>query len=164
LFGVSLLMGVVCMAQPVVPRLALDLGLTDVTGARVTLAGYRGDVAVVAFMVSTCTHCQAVSQELEQLYVDYGKRGLRVMGCVFDGDPRKFAERFHLLYPVGTVSRSTVEQFMGIQAGGRVGTPQLAFVDRRGRIRAQSQREGTPLLQQPDVLRTVVEALLQEPR
>jgi len=123
----------------------------------------RGEVVVMAFMVTTCTHCQAVSRELETLYAEMKGRGLRVIGCVFDegADPLAFSRKQQLSYPVMSVPRTTVEQFMGIAPGSRIGTPQLAFVDRRGMIRAQSAVAGSPLLQSPEVLRSLITALLK---
>jgi len=117
----------------------------------------------MAFMVTTCTHCQAVSRELETLYAEMKGRGLRVIGCVFDegADPLAFSRKQQLSYPVMSVPRTTVEQFMGIAPGSRIGTPQLAFVDRRGMIRAQSAVAGSPLLQSPEVLRSLITALLK---
>jgi peroxiredoxin len=146
-----------CAAAQMVPRPAPDLE---------TLGGRRGDVVVMAFMVTTCTHCQAVSRELESLYAEMKDRGLRVIGCVFDegGDPLVFSRQERLSYPVMSVPRTTVEQFMGIAPGSRIGTPQLAFVDRKGMIRAQSAAAGSPLLQSPEVLRSLITALLKGPR
>lgn len=163
--AVLLMTAASCFSQKV-PRPAPELLFNDVTGHKVELSDYRGEVVVVAFMVSGCPHCQFVSQQLEGLYQELRGRGLRVVGGMFDreGDPLVFANRFKLMYPIGSVPRSVMEQFMGYQQEHRVGTPQLAFIDRRGRIRAQSEQEGTPLLQQPDVIRSVVESLLKEPR
>jgi hypothetical protein len=42
----------------------------------------------------------------------------------------------------------------------RLGTPQVVAIDRQGQIRAQSEREGTPLLQTPDYLRALLSALV----
>lgn len=162
-YWISLIMLAIASGQTV-PRPAADLELTEAGGSHVSLAGYRGNAVVVAFMVATCKHCQAVSQELERMYVDYGQRGLRVIGAIFDGDAPQFALRFHLVYPVASVPRSTMERFMGVPQGTRVGTPQLAFIDRRGMIRAQSQREGSPMLQQPEVIRGIIEMLIKGAR
>ena len=161
----GMLLGAVGFGQAV-PRPAPDLTMNDVTGTQVTLSHYRGDVVVVAFMITTCAHCQAVSRELEQLYSEMKDRGLRVIGCMFnsEGDPLEFSLKQRLLYPVGSVPRPAVEQFLGIPGGVRVGTPQLAFIDRKGVIRAQSAIQGSPLLQTPEVLRSLVTALLKGPR
>jgi peroxiredoxin len=149
------------------PRQAPDLMMSDVvTGSAIELSHYRGNVVVVAFMVTTCTHCQAVSRELEQLYSELKDRGLRIIGCVFnsEGDPLAFSRKQRLLYPVGSIPRPIVEQFLGIPSGVRIGTPQLAFVDRKGMIRAQSAVQGSPLLQSPEVLRSLVTSLLKGSR
>jgi len=159
-----LILAAAVLGQVKVPRPAAELTMNTPAGARVTLEGYRGHVVVVAFMVTQCPHCQSVSRQLESLYQELGGRGLRVMGAIFndDGDAGDFANRFKLHYPVGRVAESAVEDFMGVPRGHRVGTPQLAFIDKRGRIRAQTEREGTPLLQQPDVMRSLIDALLKE--
>ncbi len=151
------ILSALCSSAQVVPRPAPNV---EAFGTQ------RGQVVVMAFMITTCTHCQAVSRELESLYAEMKDRGLRVIGCVFDegADPLAFSRKQQLSYPVMSVPRATVERFMGIAPGSRIGTPQLAFVDRKGMIRAQSAVQGSPLLQSPEVLRSLITALLKGPQ
>ena len=149
------------LAQVKVPRPAPELAVEDWSGRLIRLSGERGHVVLVGFISTTCVHCQAVSGTLNDLYGEFGKRGFRVVEGAFDnGDPELFATRFHLAFPVGRVDRSVVLSFLGY-GERRLGTPQLVIVDRRGMIQAQSEPQGSPLLQQPEVLRHIVERLLQ---
>jgi hypothetical protein len=43
-----------------------------------------------------------------------------------------------------------------------VGTPQVVAIDRAGVIRAQSERLGTPMLQTPEYLRGLLNALFKQ--
>lgn len=158
---VAMLSGATVLAQVKVPRPAPELAVEDWSGRLIRLSEERGHVVLVGFISTSCVHCQAVSGTLNDLYAEFGKRGFRVVEAAFDnGDPELFANRFHLAFPVGHVDRGVVMSFMG-SSDRRLGTPQLAIVDRRGLIQAQSEPQGSPLLQQPEVLRHIIERLLR---
>ena|GEM_PF-5946173 len=74
-------------------------------------------------------------------------------------DPARFAGRFGMTFPVGSASSAEAHAFLGIPAGERLGTPQVVVIDRSGMIRAQSERLGTPLLQTPEYLRSLLRAI-----
>jgi peroxiredoxin len=126
------------------------------------LTGYRGQSVLLAFISTQCVHCQKVSLVLEQLGREFSGRA-QVMEIAFDenADAAAFKRRFGLTFPVGTESSAAVHGFLGIPAGARLATPQMVAIDRAGIIRAQSEREGTPLLQTADTLRSLLIALLR---
>ena len=118
---------------------------------------------LLAFVVTTCPHCQAASKEFEKLKAEFGPRGLRVAEAAFDGngDISRYVGRLGLTFPVGRSNRIDVRKFLGIQQDVRIGTPQVVLIDREGIIRAQSAPEGSPMLQSADVLRGLIESMLR---
>ena len=153
---------VAAAAQPMLPRVAPEFRMVQPDGREIRLSSYRGNVVVLAFLSTSCSHCQAVSRVLQAMSAEF--QGLQVLGAAFDpdADVPGFVRRMGLTYPVARVDRSAVRAFMGIETETRIGTPQIAVIDRRGMIRAQSAPAGSPLLQSPDVLRSLVAALLKK--
>ena len=86
---------------------------------------------------------------------------LQVAEVAFDegGDTAAFTKRFGLTFPVGASTSDQAHDFLGITRGARLGTPQVVAIDRKGVIRAQSERLGSPILQTHDYLRGLLNAL-----
>jgi peroxiredoxin len=149
-------------AQGPVPRPAPELKIVEASGKSAMLSSYRGRVVLLAFISTQCGHCQRASLVFEQLSHEFGGR-LQVAEVAFDeaADPAAFAKRFGLKFPVGANSSDAAHAFLGVAPGARLGTPQVVAIDRTGVIRAQSERLGTPLLQTPDYLRDLVNAMLR---
>lgn len=152
-------------AQPALPRPAPEFQVREPSGRTTMLSSYRGHVVVLAFVVTACPHCQALSTELQKLAEEFGPRGFRVAEAAFDegGDVAGFVKKLSLTYPVGQCSREQMRGFLQMSWNGRIGTPQVVVIDRTGMIRAQSAPGGSPLLQQADVLRGLISSLLQAP-
>ena len=141
-----------------VPRPAPELTVT----ANTKLSDFRGRIVVLAFISDECPHCQSVSRVMEQLSREFaGKLTAAEVAFNAGADVRKFAQRFGLTFPIGTATPDAVHAFLEIPRGLRLGTPQMVIIDQKGMIRAQSERLGTPLLQTPEFLRSLVRALSQ---
>lgn len=136
------------LAQPSPPRPAPRLNL---------LSQCRGKVTIVAFIVTTCPHCQAFTRTvMEPLYES---RRICALAIAFDedGDVAKFAAKQRLTFPVFKLERKLVREFLGLGGPDRaLGTPQVVVIDKAGVIQAQSAPEGSPLLTQPAVIREIV--------
>ena len=156
--AVSLLALCSTLVGQTVPRPAPEFAVT----ASTKLSDFRGRIVVLAFISTECPHCQRVSGVIEQLSHEFAGR-LAAVEVAFNAgaDVRAFAQRFGLTFPIGKSSPDAVHDFLGIQRGLRLGTPQMVVMDRNGVIRAQSERLGTPLLQTPEFLSHLVRALFQ---
>jgi hypothetical protein len=137
------------LAQPAVPRPAPRINF---------LEDCRGRVTVMAFIVTGCSHCQAFSKTLEELS---RKKPVCAREAAFndDADITAFARNLRLTFPVLKVEHGVMNDFMGVPRGSRVGTPQIAIIDRAGLIQAQSAPEGSPFLMQPEILGAIIERL-----
>ncbi len=151
------------MAQGPVPRPAPELKIVEASGKATMLSSYRGKVVLLAFISTQCGHCQAASRVFEQLSHEFSGR-LQVAEVAAFGetaDIAAFEKRFGLTFPVGTGTSDAAHDFLGIARGTRLGTPQVVVIDRRGVIRAQSERLGSPILQTPDFLRGLLKAVVR---
>jgi peroxiredoxin len=164
-FASLLLTAAAALAQIKVPRPAPDFLLVEPSGRTAKLSSYRGQVVLLAFVLTTCPHCQAASRDFEKLQREFAPRGFRVMEVAFDegANVAAYSQRLAITFPVGRGERSQVLEFLGIPHNVRIGTPQVVLIDRAGWIRAQSAREGSPLLQSAEVLRGLIDNLLRRP-
>src|SRR3982074_933971 len=74
-------------------------------GTPIQLSQYRGKIVVLAFIHTSCTHCQQFTTILNILAKEYTPRGVQFLECAFNGDAQvampEFLERFTPPYPVG---------------------------------------------------------------
>jgi peroxiredoxin len=159
-------LGVTALAIPPVPRKSPEFAIVEASGKQTLLSSYKGKVVVFALMYTTCPHCQREAVMLTKLQNELGPRGLQVIGTTFDdSNPVKvanFVRQFNLGFPVGYSSTETVQSYLGLSVMDRYVVPQIAVIDKKGMIRAQSEALGTPNLQDETYLRGLIDSLLKE--
>jgi peroxiredoxin len=107
-----------------------------------TLAQYRGKIVALAFIQTTCPHCQQLTVELNRLATEYQPKGVQFLECAFNFDATPtmpdFLERFKPPFPVGVSNQAAVMSYLGYaMIGSRpVYVPHMVFIDRAGIIRA----------------------------
>ncbi len=131
------------------------------------LSQYRGKVVALAFMSTTCPHCQAKSKELTKLQEEFGPRGLQVIGVAVNANAdllvENFVKDFKVGFPVGFVSSEQMISFMSFDPKDRWVIPQLALIDRKGFIHYQTTATETPewdKVMETESLRAHIEELL----
>ena len=111
-------------------------------GPDLNLRQYRGKVVALAFIQTTCPHCQALTTELNLIARDYAARGVQVLECAFNPDATatmpEFLERFRPGFPVGFSNQVAVMSYLqySILDPRPVYVPHMVFLDRTGVIRA----------------------------
>jgi peroxiredoxin len=132
----------------------------------VRLSQYRGKVVALAFILTTCSHCQQFTVELNQVAREYGGRGVQVVECAFNEDAvqtmPEFLERFTPPFPVTYSAPAAVSAFLQrtIFDTQPLRVPYLVLIDRSGVIRAEFPGE-SPFFQKPGAnLREQLERLL----
>jgi peroxiredoxin len=145
-------LGAAFAAGPV-PRKAPEFVIQTTDGKQVLLSSYHGKDVVLAFMFTTCSHCQKMAQTLSALQTEYGKMGVQMLGATFDKDAAKNVAQFNKVlgvnFPCGFASDESVMHFLQQPATNPPFIPILIFIDTTGTIRAQhlltgDEKEGSP--------------------
>jgi peroxiredoxin len=150
------------------PRKAPELTIVEPSGKQTLLSSYRGKVVAVAFVSTTCSHCQAECQLLTKLQGELGPKGFQPLAVAFiEATPPQvdaFVHNFHIGFPVGYAIRQTVLDYLQVSdTNSNWKIPQLVLIDRKGMIVAQSAPEGSPDLQEENSLRKKITDLLGTP-
>ncbi len=124
----------------VTPRKADEFVIHMIDGSQKLLSSYRGKTLVIAFMYTTCTHCQHTAGVLAKVQTEYAAKGVQVLGVTIDQGAKDGTKTFIQFtganFPVGY---STPELAMKWLHGPPDGwyVPMLAFVDQTGTVRSQ---------------------------
>lgn len=153
-------------ATPPVPRKSPEFTSTDPSGKPMLLSSLRGKIVVMPFMFTTCPHCQRFAQDLTQLQKEFAPRGVVFLGTVFNDAngamAAQFVKEFNVGFPVGYATRDQVVSYLGLSVLDRWVVPQVAIIDRKGNVVAQSAATGSPELQEPGSLRNILDKLVKE--
>lgn len=154
------------LAAAEVPRKAPELAVQLVDGKQLLLSQFRGKVVLVAFVHTTCSHCQQDSQLFERLYKEYGPRGFQPIDVAFNDNAAllvpDFVKQLNLSFPVGFAVRDTVVDYLQLSYVKPYYVPQMVIIDRKGFIREQHGGEDDYFKNLEPNLRASIEALLKE--
>ena len=167
--GIGLTLALASLWAAEIPRKAPELAVQMADGQQLLLSQFRGKVVMIAFVHTTCPHCQNLSTIVERLNKEYGPRGFQPLGVAFNDNAAllvpDFVKMLALSYPVGVASRDTVLGYLQHSYAEPLYVPQMVFVDRAGEIRAQHGGINDDFLK-GDVekhLREQIESLLKDP-
>jgi thiol-disulfide isomerase/thioredoxin len=134
------LAGLSAYAQTV-PRPAGEFAIDMPGGGQTLLSQYAGKVVVLAFISTTCPHCQKTTQLLSTIQKDYGARGVQFLAAAFNPDAATlvpgFISQFRPTFPVGSAPRDRVMEYEQASMAKPNYVPVLMFIDRKRVIRAQ---------------------------
>jgi cytochrome c biogenesis protein CcmG/thiol:disulfide interchange protein DsbE len=138
---------------PIVGRPAPAFDLQTLDGGRLSLADLRGSPVVLNFWASWCIPCREEAPLLTAAAADYGARGLRVVGVVYQDSAesaRDFIGRYGQTYPglLDPDGRTAIDY-------GVFGIPETFFIDASGIVRSRQIGAVTA-----DDLRRQIEAIL----
>jgi peroxiredoxin len=154
------------VATPPVPRKSPEFTVTDVSGKPILLSSLKGKIVVMPFMFTTCPHCQREAQMLTKLQQEFAARGVVMLGTVFNDAngamAAQFVKEFNIGFQVGYATRDAVVSYLGLSVLDRWVVPQVAIIDRKGNVVAQSAATGTPELQDEAYLRNFLDKLVKE--
>src|SRR4051794_5404778 len=124
-----------------VPRPAPDLTVNLNGGKKLQLSAYKGKPVVVAFILTTCSHCQATTGLLSKLQGEFGPRGLQVVESAIEQGAEAFVPRFiqnfNPPFPVGFNDVSVAQDFAQHSPVKMMLMPLILFIDLQGNIVAQ---------------------------
>src|ERR1700691_3032583 len=153
-----------------VPRPSPDFEIGMNNGEPVRISQYKGKVLVLAFILTTCPHCQKTVGYLSAIQNEYGPRGFQVLASAIEDmaamDLPDFIKRFHPPFPVGFNTQNAAQEYLQHPVILRLYMPQLVFIDRKGIIRAQYAGDDKFISEEQEQdkhLREQIETLLNEP-
>jgi len=150
-----------------IPRPAPDYTIHLSDGGQVQTGQYTGKVVLLAFMATTCPHCQQAVKILSAIQKEYGPRGLQILGATFNDDAEKlvagFVSQFQPAFPVGYCTRESVSGYLRNQPGKRSYVPIFIFIDRQQVIREQHSGEEPFFADEDKNVRAVLDKLLKQP-
>jgi hypothetical protein len=132
------------------------------------LSRYRGKVVALTFISEVCSHCQALTLQLNPLASEFASRGVQFLQCAInDGAAdglKEFTMKFQPAFPVGWATREAMLSFIGASPMDYNATfvPRMVFLDRLGVIRGNFE-PGTEFYQNPPAsIRAELEKLLKK--
>jgi peroxiredoxin len=147
-----------------IPRKAPEFVFQMVGAPQQLLSMYKGKTIVLAFMYTTCPHCQKTSGVLTQVQKEYAAKGVQVVGAVFDQGAASravaFSTKLGLNFPVGFSDSRSVLDFLQIPVDDPYFVPILVFIDKRGMIRSQYIGDETFLSHQEVNIRAEIDKFL----
>ena len=120
---------------------AADFTLKDLEGNDVKLSDYKGKVIILDFWATWCPPCVKEIPHFNELYAEYGEKGLAVLGVSLDRGGAQTVINFMenkvpISYPVVMGDQDTGGIFQGyLPAEERGGIPFTFIIDREGIIR-----------------------------
>jgi peroxiredoxin len=155
-------------AAETIPRHAPEFAMNTADGKQILLSQYNGKTIVLAFILTTCPHCQKTVGILSKLQPEYAPRGLQVLACAIEDAAAQnlpgFIRQFNPSFPVGFALRDSVYEYLQHPSMVILHMPALVFIDRQRTIRAQYAGE-SPVFNEGDQeknLRAEIDKLLKE--
>jgi thiol-disulfide isomerase/thioredoxin len=149
-----------------IPRPAPEFVIKTSTGTAL-LSQLRGKVVLLAFIHTTCPHCQNSVGLMSQLQSEYGPRGFQALASAFNElAPQlvpEFVTRFRPTFPVGFTARETVYDYLQFASNMPFRIPIYVFIDRKGTIRAQYTGGDAFFQDENKNTRAMLDTLLKEP-
>jgi thiol-disulfide isomerase/thioredoxin len=133
----------------------------------IQLSQYHGKLVVLAFIHTTCPHCQALTGTLGPIARDYTPKNVQFVECAFNTNADQlvpqFIQQFQPAFPVGWSSDPAVRAFLQYSAMDTrmFYVPHMVFLDANGMIRSDYPGE-SPFFQNPDTnIRAELDKLLK---
>jgi cytochrome c biogenesis protein CcmG/thiol:disulfide interchange protein DsbE len=160
--------GDVTFPSPLNGKMAPAFALEDLSGKKVSLAGYRGKAVLVNFWATWCGPCKVETPWLVELRNKYAAQGFEILGVDTEADDLKpsdtagwaknkaavgkFVEQMKMPYPVLINGDSISDAY-----GGLDDLPVSFFVNRKGTVVA----EQVGLTSESEIERNIKKALAQ---
>lgn len=147
-----------------IPRLAPNLDIKLAAGKQITLNEYRGKTVVLAFILTYCSHCQAVVRGLIKDQQELGPKGLQVVAAAIEDTAATavpgFIRQFNPSFPVGYTSNAEAIRFLQHPPVMGFYMPALVFIDKAGMIRFQCEGRD-PLLNEATQEKAVRDKIIE---
>jgi peroxiredoxin len=153
------------------PRQAPEIQIQVPNGKPIQLSQYKGKPVVLAFILTTCSHCQHTTGLLVKLQNEFATKGLQVIECAVNSNADAlvpdFVKTYKTNFPVGYNFDFDfiLGPFLELPKDKSPSLPILVFIDRKGMIRAEYQG-GDDFISSPNQeqnIRAEIQKLLPRP-
>jgi glutaredoxin len=154
--------------EPQVPRKADNIGIQTAPEKYVWLNDYSGKTCILAFILTSCPHCQFTVGLLNHIRKDYPEKDVAILASAIEPmsslNIPDFQKKIGPAFPVGYNDQKYVASFLGYKPNDPLMMPQLVFVDRNGVIRIQYSGDNPALANdiQEKSLRDALEKTIRE--
>jgi thiol-disulfide isomerase/thioredoxin len=138
-------------------------------GLNMQLSQFHGKIVLLAFIHTTCPHCQELTGKLISVARDYEAKGVQVVECAFNMNAGlmvpAFTARFQPNFPVGWADNNTVMAYLGrsVTDPRPFYVPHLVFIDRQGMIQGDFAGE-SEFMRNPEVnIRAELDQMVKAP-
>src|ERR1700761_50460 len=126
---------------PKLPRKATPFGVQTDPNKYIWLNEYEGKTCVIAFILTTCPHCQFTTGILNKLQAEFANQGVQIiesaaepMAALHVAD---FQSKFHPAFPVGYNDQRYIAKFLGYSEDTPMMFPTIAIIDKSVMIRVE---------------------------
>ena len=123
------------------PRKSPEFVITMPDGSQKLLSSFKGKTIALAFMFTTCPHCQKTAGVLAKVQTEYAAKGVQVLGVTFDDGAQARIAEFNrnagVNFPCGYSAKGPVLEYLDIPANQPYFVPILVFIDKAGTIRSE---------------------------
>ncbi|MEO8371810.1 MAG: TlpA disulfide reductase family protein [Candidatus Solibacter sp.] len=124
-----------------VPRPSPEMIIQRYNQPAMQLSQFKGKIVALAFIHTTCSHCQDLTRVLKVIQKDYAARNVTVVACAFEeGAAQNFLGYLKALdpnFPAGIAPPDAVMKYLGWdqKRDGMLMIPHMVFLDAKGVIR-----------------------------
>jgi len=163
----ALVLCIPALAAGPTPRPSPDFTIHLTPTTQASPKQYTGKVVLLAFIQTTCPHCQQSMPVLSGLQRQYGPRGFQILAAAFNNKADTlvpgFIHQYQPNFPVGWASDPEVRTYLNHSVMAPLYVPSMVFIDRKGMIRHQ-YLGGDPFFNdQEKNLRETIEEMLKQP-
>ena len=154
---------------PVAHRAAPEMDITLPDGSHKLLSSYKGKVVCLSFFFTTCPHCQDMAKLIsQQIEPEYKPKGVEFLAAAFNPEAKEQTPEFiknytHGVFPMGSVDRGQVLEFLQQSIMAPLYVPVMVFIDRKGLIEDQYVGDPTFLSDPPKNMRAELDRILAKP-
>ncbi len=151
-----LLAGTVLFAQtgaptPKIPRPASNFAIQTAPEKYTWLSEFQGKTCLLAFIETTCPHCQFTTGILNKIQTEYAAKGVTVIASAIEPMSSlhipAFQKQFQPKFPVGYNELGYVAKFLGLPENDPFFVPQIVIIDKSGVIRAHLTGDSPEMIQ-----------------
>jgi thiol-disulfide isomerase/thioredoxin len=132
-----------CAFAATIPRHSPEFAIDMPNASQTLLSQYKGKVVMLAFILTTCPHCQRTIGIMSKLQMQYGAQRVQMLSAAMDDGAAarvpNFNRQFKPTFPVGWAPRDSVVEYLQHPPDKGMHMPNVVFIDRGGNIRAQYQ-------------------------